>query len=167
MGLKAPGSNGCLTHQHNQRYADAKKAPPDYESDSARNLNHMTDVTRLDDHRNPPTDTARTSQPSRSGSSIRVACLDDNGETTATLSFAGRDAWALDRLITAGESGCTPITEPGPRWSHYVHMLRRGGLAIETLTERHGGRFKGEHGRYVLRSKVRVIENTFAEGRAA
>ena len=66
----------------------------------------------------------------------------------------GRVRWALDALMAAGEAGCTPITSPGPRWSAYVHRLRRMGLAIETIHEPHEGPFAGTHGRYVLRSHV-------------
>jgi hypothetical protein len=67
----------------------------------------------------------------------------------------GREAWALDRLRAAGAKGCTPITEPAPRWSAYVHKLRERGVPIETITEPHGGEFAGHHGRYVLRATVR------------
>lgn len=69
----------------------------------------------------------------------------------------GRDAWALLHLIRAGERGCTPITTPGPRWSHYVFKLRRAGFIIETIDENHGGPFAGSHARYVLRSRVTIL----------
>jgi hypothetical protein len=69
----------------------------------------------------------------------------------------GREAWALAQLIEAGERGCTPINQPAPRWSHYVFLLRRRGLDIETVEERHGGPFKGCHGRYVLRTPMTVL----------
>ena len=72
--------------------------------------------------------------------------------------FAGRFAWTLLRLIAAGEKGVTPIEHPAPRWSHYVMILRRAGIAIETIEEKHGGPFPGFHGRYVLRSLVEVVE---------
>ena len=74
------------------------------------------------------------------------------------VTFIGRDAWALDNLIRAGERGCTPITTPGPRWSHYVFKLRRAGVNIETIDEDHGGPFAGSHARYVLRSHIRVVD---------
>ena len=70
------------------------------------------------------------------------------------VELIGRDAWALGELIRAGDDGCTPIDTPGPRWSSYVHKLRRLGLDIQTVTETHGGPFKGKHARYVLRSTV-------------
>mgnify|MGYP006279980057 CR=1 FL=1 len=68
----------------------------------------------------------------------------------------GRELWALRELVKAGARGCTPIEAPAPRWSHYVFLLRRRGLAIETIREPHGGRYPGRHGRYVLRSVVAI-----------
>jgi hypothetical protein len=79
-----------------------------------------------------------------------------------THSAKGRDAWALWELIRAGAKGCTALDYPGARLSAYVHSLRTDyALPIETLHEVHDGPFKGVHGRYVLRAKVR-----FAEGKA-
>lgn len=70
----------------------------------------------------------------------------------------GRDAWALRQLIQAGATGCTPLDHPGPRWSGYVHKLRKlYGIGIETVHERHGGPFPGRHARYVLRSRLVVV----------
>lgn len=74
------------------------------------------------------------------------------------VTFIGRDAWALDNLIRAGEAGCTPITAPGPRWSHYVWKLRGAGVHVETVDEDHGGPFAGSHARYVLRSSIRIVK---------
>lgn len=76
------------------------------------------------------------------------------------LKAVGRDAWACLALVAAGARGCTPITTPGPRWSAYVHNLRRLGLVIETIHERHDGAFPGHHARYVLRSTVAVLEKS-------
>lgn len=72
------------------------------------------------------------------------------------LVLRGRLAWALDRLRAAGRTGCTPITEPAPRWSAYVHALRALDVPIETVTEAHGGPYAGHHARYVLRAAVTV-----------
>jgi len=74
-----------------------------------------------------------------------------------TLYVMGREAWALDRLRWAGPRGCTPIEQPAPRWSAYVHTLRGRGVPIETIHEPHGGEFSGTHGRYVLRADVRKV----------
>lgn len=74
--------------------------------------------------------------------------------SAATFTVTGRILWALNRLIEAGPKGCTPITQPAPRWSHYIHQLRALGVDIETIHEPHEGPFPGTHGRYVLRSAV-------------
>ena len=73
----------------------------------------------------------------------------------------GRDAWALLELVKTGSNGVTPIDNPGPRWSSYVHNLRREhGLAIETRHESHQGSFPGNHARYVLISEVMIIHRS-------
>lgn len=70
------------------------------------------------------------------------------------IQVKGRVSWALDLLREAGPKGCTPIDQPAPRWSAYIHTLRRRGVGIETVREPHGGEFPGYHGRYVLCCKV-------------
>ena len=70
------------------------------------------------------------------------------------ITVAGRALWALERLAGAGLRGCTPITEPGPRWAAYVHTLRGLGVPIETIHEEHEGEFPGTHARYVLRATM-------------
>jgi len=73
----------------------------------------------------------------------------------------GRRAWALRNLVSAGKSGCTPIDHPGPRWAAYVHKLRTiHNLSIETIDEKHGGTFSGNHARYVIRHQVEIIESS-------
>ena len=76
----------------------------------------------------------------------------------ALLRAKGRDAWALLELDKAGNRGCTPIAAPGPRWSSYVFNLRCMGLTIETIYESHSGPFPGLHARYVLRSRISIVE---------
>lgn len=83
-------------------------------------------------------------------------------ETDRRWSFTGRDAWALRALLGAGERGCTAIDHVGPRWSAYVHKLRRAGLDIETVCEMHGGPFPGNHARYVLKTPLRIVEREAA-----
>ena len=80
--------------------------------------------------------------------------IQPEGGEAFTIEAKGRNAWALDRLREAGPRGCTPITEPAPRWAAYVFNLRGLGVPIETLTEPHSGEFSGTHGRYVLRATV-------------
>jgi hypothetical protein len=83
-----------------------------------------------------------------------------NGDgTTRKIIIQGRDRWALECLIIAGEKGCTPIDQPGPRWSAYVHDLRREcRLDIETVHEKHGPPFEGNHACYVLKSRITLAE---------
>jgi hypothetical protein len=52
---------------------------------------------------------------------------------------------------------------PGPRWSSYVHKLRKAGIIVETIREMHGGPFAGPHARYVLRSQVTILETEGGE----
>lgn len=84
-----------------------------------------------------------------------------NGKTEA-VAVSGRDRWALEALAAAGELGCTPIEKPGPRWSGYVHNLRKLGVPIETVTEPHDGPFAGTHARYILRASVARSEERAA-----
>lgn len=83
------------------------------------------------------------------------------------MTIEGRPAWALHQLHLAGKVGCTPITTPGPRWSHYVYKLRRMGFDIETLHESHGGQFAGHHARYILRSSIFLLVKGENQTRAA
>ena len=69
------------------------------------------------------------------------------------MGIAGVDYGGIDRLHTH--------RKPAPRWSAYVHELRKMGVEIETIHEAHGGKFPGHHARYVLRCDVKQ------EGRAA
>ena len=64
----------------------------------------------------------------------------------------------LAAIAAANDNGCTPIDHPGPRWSGYVHKLRKAGIVVETIRERHGGPFAGDHARYVLRTDVTILE---------
>ncbi len=80
----------------------------------------------------------------------------------AARDYAGRDAWTLDKLLDAGDRGLTTIDHPAPRWSHYVFRLRKSGLVIETAEERHKGPYPGRHGRYILRTPLKVIERCAA-----
>ena len=81
-------------------------------------------------------------------------CDDGSGRV---IELAGREVWALQHLLAAGNTGCTPIDKPGPRWSHYVWKLRGRGIAIETITEPHGPPFAGTHARYVLTSRIKPM----------
>jgi len=89
------------------------------------------------------------------------------GSAEPVQTFQGRFAWALSQLIAAGPRGVTPIERPAPRWSHYVYRLRRSGIPIKTLPEKHGGAFAGRHGRYVLSAPVIVVSDERKNSEAA
>ena len=94
----------------------------------------------------------------------KVECvIRRNGEVVRTTTVIGRVAWGLLSLIAAGETGCTPITRPAPRWSDYVFRLRAQGFNVETIDESHGGSFAGSHARYVLRDDVTVLGGNLRE----
>jgi hypothetical protein len=88
----------------------------------------------------------------------------ESGADAVQFTVKGRDRWALECLMAAGARGCTPIDNPGPRWSGYMFNLRHLGLDIETITEPHGGAFAGHHGRYVLRSHVTRVDPAALRG---
>ena len=90
---------------------------------------------------------------SQTWSAMRFIITRPSG-SVKSITVCGRDRGALEFLITAGENGCTPIDTPGPRWSGYVHNLRRMCVDIETINEPHDGPFSGTHARYILRSTV-------------
>lgn len=77
------------------------------------------------------------------------------------LSVVGRFAQTLDALVKAGTSGITGQEVGGwaVRLSHYIFRLRRDhDLTIDMELEAHGGAFPGQHGRYRLLSRVRIVE---------
>jgi hypothetical protein len=84
-------------------------------------------------------------------------------DTREFLRLRGREAWTLASLLEAGEGGLTPLERPAPRWSAYVHTLRKRGLAIDTVEEHHAGPYPGAHGRYVLRTPLTVLKVITAE----
>ena len=88
--------------------------------------------------------------------------IDGQTDGSKYIEVSGRDRWALEALIAAGRRGCTPIDTPGPRWSSYVHNLRKLSVPVETLTEPHSGPFSGTHARYILRASVRRVEDRAA-----
>lgn len=88
---------------------------------------------------------------------VKKLTVQIGGTEGAILTFRDRLAWALLCLIEAGEAGVAPLDRPAPRWSQYISLIRRKGLVIETVFERHGGPYAGRRGRYVLRSPIAII----------
>ena len=99
--------------------------------------------------RNP--DTAVNSAPSPV---IFIRVRRQDGTET---SYPGRAAWMLDALIQRGAAGVSSLECQGPRVSHYVFVLRRSGLQIETVDESHGGAFSGSHARYILKTPLTAV----------
>lgn len=98
-----------------------------------------------------------TETPPQRNTGMLSYTIQNGSEPPFEIDVRGRVRWALDRLRNAGRAGCTPITEPAPRWSAYVFELRALGVDIETVREEHGGDYPGHHARYVLRSAVSRI----------
>lgn len=91
---------------------------------------------------------------------VRVCFDGPDGPKTCWLS--GRKLWALCELMKAGAVGVTSIECPAPRLGAYIFSLRALGLSIETIRERHGGTYPGNHARYLLLSRVTVTETVTA-----
>ena len=91
--------------------------------------------------------------------SIRLRMLE--GATFASGSvekdFTGRPAWAIENLISNQSKGLRTIDCPATQLPFYVFELRRAGIVIKTIMEKHGGPFAGRHARYVLESKLEKV----------
>ncbi|MBB4297257.1 hypothetical protein GGI55_001784 [Rhizobium leguminosarum] len=109
-----------------------------------------------------PTERPQMTEKPRARTLMRVQIMDKGSPVSAPITVVGRDAWALQTLLDAGTRGFSSIERPAPRTSHYIFKLRRFGFAIETITEVHGGAYRGHHARYVLHSDVRVLEGKAA-----
>ncbi|WP_223216493.1 winged helix domain-containing protein [Rhizobium mesosinicum] len=95
----------------------------------------------------------------------RIQLYDGDAPKGPPITIVGREWWALQQLIEAGDRGCTPIDNPAPRWAHYVWLLRGNGIDVETIHESHGGQFPGTHARYTLKSRLSIVGDV--EGVAA
>lgn len=78
------------------------------------------------------------------------------GDCPRTFALNGRLGWTVFQLAKAGNRGVTPLEVPAPRWSGYVHDLRKLGIPIETRMEPHEGMYAGHHARYTLAPDVVV-----------
>ena len=68
-----------------------------------------------------------------------------------------RERDVLEALMRAGATRCSFYDDPAPRWAASVHRLRKRGIDIVTLPERHDGDYPGNHARYVLKSAVSLV----------
>jgi hypothetical protein len=73
-----------------------------------------------------------------------------------TFKLDGRLGWTLATLAKAGTKGVATVERPAPRWSAYVHDLRKLGIQIETELEPHEGNYPGKHARYRLACAAQV-----------
>jgi hypothetical protein len=101
------------------------------------------------------TDTGLPKAAPVSGHVVRVVAVVGEG---VSQTFRGRVAETLHKLAVAGDRGVSSIENVGPRLSHYVFVLRRAGVSIVTIDEKHGGAYAGEHARYKLTVPVQVVE---------
>ena len=78
----------------------------------------------------------------------------------------GQEARTFTALHDAGDAGITAleVSTWALRLAHYVMKLKKRGLTIEMVREKHAGPVPGWHGRYILRSGVQILEQY---GRAA
>jgi hypothetical protein len=70
------------------------------------------------------------------------------------LTLTKRAEFFLEELLAAGSEGITTISYPGVRVGDAIHKLRKAGVVIDTTYEEHGGEFAGNHGRYILQSRI-------------
>jgi len=84
-------------------------------------------------------------------------------EQSSTFELQGRLGWTMAQLATAGTKGVATIERPAPRWSAYVHELRKRGIPIDTEMVPHGGSYSGHHARYRLACDVSL---TVLDGKA-
>lgn len=115
------------------------------------------DLPRQSDR--PPTDRPAAAPPNYSRSfRATVALIEPDDERT--LTFEGQEARTILALVEAGPRGVTSleISSWALRLAHYAMKLRRAGLVIDMVREKHDGPVRGHHGRYFLRSRVRLID---------
>ena len=91
-----------------------------------------------------------------------TAAVQEPCGSVRNIACCGQVARTLRALVEAGPRGVTSleISSWALRTSHYIFVLRhRHGLDIETVREPHDGPAgPGSHGRYFLKTPVRIIE---------
>lgn len=84
---------------------------------------------------------------------IQVTLL---SEPSRTFELDGRLGWTMLQLSDSGALGVEAIKRPAPRWSAYIHKLRKMGFQIDTIMETHEGPYPGQHARYRLVCDVQI-----------
>ena len=82
--------------------------------------------------------------------------------TDRIFEVEGQEARTLIALHCAGDKGITAleVSTWALRLAHYVMKLKRLGLSIDMVREKHSGPAPGWHGRYFLRSGIQFLEQT-------
>ena len=88
------------------------------------------------------------------GTATYVVCDPKTKICTSIIVSGGRQLDTLEALVQHGATGCSFFDHPAPRWSGYIHRLRRQGFVICTEKEPHFGEHPGYHARYYLLSDV-------------
>src|SRR4051794_30988883 len=73
--------------------------------------------------------------PPQVGSLVTRLVLKVQINSGSIVVVVGRAAWALLELLAAGDTGCSYIDKAAPRWSSYIHKLRKMDLVIDTVRE--------------------------------
>ena len=92
--------------------------------------------------------------PLPSGSLLDLMTSTSANSEPLPFKLTKRAEFFLGEMIEAGPTGITTNDYPGGRVGDAVHNRRKAGVRIETQYEQHGGEFAGQHGRYVLPSRV-------------
>jgi hypothetical protein len=95
----------------------------------------------------------------KSGPHLIACVLPPEGGEAREIKVTRRIAWCLHELVRAGTQGITSLSYAGARLSHYIFCLRRQGIVIDVAREPNIGAFGGTHGRYRLKSRVRIIKS--------
>ena len=88
---------------------------------------------------------------------MKIEVTLNSSEQSRTFALDGRLGWTMTQLANAGAKGVATIERPAPRWSAYVHKLRKLGIQIETEMEPHEGTYPGQHARYRLSCDAQVV----------
>lgn len=85
--------------------------------------------------------------------------ITESDGSTRTIYLNGRNAWCLEQLIAAGQSGISTRDNPEQRLGVIVLGLKkRYGFKIEAIKELRRGIYNKHHTQYILISKVKLID---------
>jgi hypothetical protein len=75
-------------------------------------------------------------------------------------SVEGQESRTLQALVAAGSAGITAleVSTWALRLAHHVWKLKKLGVTIDTVREKHAGPAPGVHGRYILRNSIEIVD---------